>query len=89
MIVVAPSIFCGGNCFQKVNGTDLVAGTRELFPAVTNFSTYIPAMTGHGVNAHFSAPETYLQIQKWIASLPCRDRTVTDGRWHVTLSQYT
>ncbi|KAJ3501431.1 hypothetical protein NMY22_g18929 [Coprinellus aureogranulatus] len=63
-------IFCGGNCFQKVNGTDLVAGTKELFPAVTNFTTYIPAMTGHGVNAHFSAPETYAQIQKWLAGLP-------------------
>ncbi|KAJ3548248.1 hypothetical protein NMY22_g1331 [Coprinellus aureogranulatus] len=63
-------IFCGGNCFQKVNGTDLVAGTKELFPAVTNFATYIPAMTGHGVNAHFSAPKTYAQIQKWLAGLP-------------------
>ncbi|TEB33759.1 hypothetical protein FA13DRAFT_1707982 [Coprinellus micaceus] len=62
-------IFCGGNCFQKVNGTDLLVGTKELFPSVKKFSTYSPAKTGHGVNAHLSAPQTYVQIQNWIADI--------------------
>ncbi|KAJ3522899.1 hypothetical protein NMY22_g11684 [Coprinellus aureogranulatus] len=64
-------IFCAGDCYQQVDGVNIVAKTKEAFPNVpeSSFSTYIPAGTGHAVNLHFSAPETYEEIQKWIASL--------------------
>lgn len=47
-------IFCGNNCYAvPINSTkasilDYVQSL--LYPAVTNFSTYIPANTGHAVN---------------------------------------
>ncbi|KAJ3503956.1 hypothetical protein NMY22_g18073 [Coprinellus aureogranulatus] len=64
-------IFCGGDCYQQVNGVNLVEGTKNAYPDVpaSDFSTYIPAKTGHGVNLHLSAPETFGEIQKWIAAL--------------------
>jgi hypothetical protein len=63
------SLTCTANCLQIVNGTNLVEGTKVLFPSTTDFSSYIPKNTGHGVNAHLNAPETYAEIQKWIANL--------------------
>ncbi|KAF6752438.1 hypothetical protein DFP72DRAFT_1171641 [Ephemerocybe angulata] len=63
-------IFCGGNCYQAVNNfTNLVDFTKVVFPGVSNFSTFIPAETGHGVNLHLSAPQVYSKIQEWIAQL--------------------
>ncbi|KAF5335742.1 hypothetical protein D9611_009647 [Ephemerocybe angulata] len=63
-------IFCGGNCYQAVNNfTNLVDFTKAVFPGVSNFSTFIPAETGHGVNLHLSAPQVYSKIQEWIAQL--------------------
>ncbi|KAF5313450.1 hypothetical protein D9611_008674 [Ephemerocybe angulata] len=62
-------ILCGGNCYQKVDGVNLLESTKGIFPAVTKFSTYIPANTGHGNNLHLSAPEQYSKIQEWIAQL--------------------
>ncbi|KAF6743946.1 hypothetical protein DFP72DRAFT_858203 [Ephemerocybe angulata] len=63
--------FCGGNCYQKINGTNLVDASKVVFPAVpeSKFSTFIPAETGHGNNLHLSAPEAYGKIQDWIAQL--------------------
>ncbi|KAF6752437.1 Alpha/beta hydrolase family-domain-containing protein [Ephemerocybe angulata] len=61
--------FCGGNCYQMVNGVNLVESTKRIFPGVTSFSTYIPANTGHGLNLHLSAPETFSKIQEWISRL--------------------
>ncbi|KAF8152596.1 Alpha/beta hydrolase family-domain-containing protein [Crassisporium funariophilum] len=61
-------IFCGGNCYQSLNGsTNLISATKILFPAVQNFDYFIPANTGHGINLHFSAPETFAQIEAWLA----------------------
>ncbi|KAJ3521946.1 hypothetical protein NMY22_g12098 [Coprinellus aureogranulatus] len=62
-------IACGGNCYQEVNGMNLVEATKEVFPSVTDFDTYIPPKTGHGLNAHFSASETCGHIQNWISGL--------------------
>ncbi|KAF5319830.1 hypothetical protein D9611_012839 [Ephemerocybe angulata] len=63
--------FCGGNCYQKINGANLVDASKVVFPAVpeSKFSTFIPAETGHGNNLHLSAPEAYGEIQGWIAQL--------------------
>ncbi|KZS98121.1 hypothetical protein SISNIDRAFT_480906 [Sistotremastrum niveocremeum HHB9708] len=65
---ITDSFFCGGNCAEKINGTtppNLVAG---LYPATSNFSSYVPLNTGHGINVHFSAPTTYDIIEKWIGA---------------------
>ena len=48
---------------------NLIEPTKQLFPAVSNFSIYIPAETGHGINAHYSAPEVYRVMQKWMKCL--------------------
>ncbi|KAF6742460.1 hypothetical protein DFP72DRAFT_1105911 [Ephemerocybe angulata] len=60
---------CGGNCYQKFSGVNLVEASKVVFPAVTKFATYIPAETGHGNNLHLSAPEAYGKIQDWIRQL--------------------
>ncbi|KZS98120.1 hypothetical protein SISNIDRAFT_448259 [Sistotremastrum niveocremeum HHB9708] len=65
---ITDSFFCGGNCAENVNGTtppNLVAG---LYPVTSNFSSYIPLDTGHGINLHFSAPTTYNLIERWIGA---------------------
>ncbi|KAF8871183.1 Alpha/beta hydrolase family-domain-containing protein [Infundibulicybe gibba] len=60
-------IFCGGNCFQPLNGSaNMVAATRDLVPNAREFDIYIPAETGHAVNMHLSTPSTYGVIQDWI-----------------------
>ncbi|KAF8888598.1 hypothetical protein BD779DRAFT_1672262 [Infundibulicybe gibba] len=59
-------VFCGGNCYQPLNGSqNLVNLTQELFPA-SAFSTYIVPKSGHAVNLHTSAPDTFLLIENWI-----------------------
>jgi hypothetical protein len=45
---------------------DLIELSKKLFPAVSDFSTYIPAEMGHGINAHYSAPGVYRAMQDWI-----------------------
>ncbi|KAF9466674.1 hypothetical protein BDZ94DRAFT_1319199 [Collybia nuda] len=61
-------IFCGGDCYQALNGSgNLIDSTNTLFPATSDFSTYIPSETGHAVNVHYSAPGTYREIQAWIS----------------------
>ncbi|KAF8219650.1 hypothetical protein L208DRAFT_1338747 [Tricholoma matsutake] len=60
-------IFCGGNCYQSMNGSsNLVEPSKHLFPAVSDFNFNIPAETGHGINAHYSAPGVYRTMQDWI-----------------------
>ncbi|THV02056.1 hypothetical protein K435DRAFT_853171 [Dendrothele bispora CBS 962.96] len=60
---------CGGNC--NVTDGDFPsrpAAVAGLFPAVNNFTVYIPENTGHFVNYHFSAPQTFTFIQEWIGN---------------------
>jgi hypothetical protein len=45
---------------------NLIEPSKKLFPAVSDFSFGIPAETGHGINAHYSAPEVYRTMQEWI-----------------------
>ncbi|PFH48441.1 hypothetical protein AMATHDRAFT_5789 [Amanita thiersii Skay4041] len=59
-------IFCAGDCYQNTGkGSNLIDETKTLFPA-GQYSYYIPAETGHAVNLHFSAKESYEVIQKWM-----------------------
>ncbi|TFK22243.1 alpha/beta-hydrolase [Coprinopsis marcescibilis] len=63
-------IFCGGDCYQKVDGSaNLIEPVKFLFPGVTNFAFNIPAETGHGINFHLNAQESFSQIQSFINSL--------------------
>ncbi|KAH7911761.1 alpha beta-hydrolase [Hygrophoropsis aurantiaca] len=58
-------IFCYSNCYAvPPNSTypNIPAYAQELYPAANYFSTYLPENTGHIVNLHYSAPETYQQI---------------------------
>ncbi|THV02043.1 hypothetical protein K435DRAFT_963307 [Dendrothele bispora CBS 962.96] len=58
---------CGGNC--NVTDGDFPsrpAAVAGLFPAVNDFTVHIPENTGHFVNYHFSAPQTFTFIQQWI-----------------------
>ncbi|KAK7450121.1 hypothetical protein VKT23_013003 [Stygiomarasmius scandens] len=58
---------CGGNCNVTVdNFPSRPATVGGLFPNVNNFLVYIPENTGHFMNYHFSAPQTFQFIQGWI-----------------------
>ncbi|KZT54698.1 alpha/beta-hydrolase, partial [Calocera cornea HHB12733] len=59
--------FCGGNCYALQppdNLTILSATGAALFPN-SRFSSYAPQLTGHNVNLHLSAPETYAVMLRW------------------------
>jgi hypothetical protein len=47
---------------------NLIELSKKLFPAMSDFSIYIPAEMGHGINAHYSAAEVYRTMQAWIKS---------------------
>jgi hypothetical protein len=56
---------------------NLIEPSKRLFPAVSDFSIYIPAETGHGINAHFSAPEVYRTMQDFRLRCLIEGETVT------------
>ncbi|THU77577.1 alpha/beta-hydrolase, partial [Dendrothele bispora CBS 962.96] len=60
--------FCGGDCNAPgVDGApNVLATVSGLFPAASNSSVHIIENTGHGLNMHLTAPETYRFIQQWI-----------------------
>lgn len=61
-------IFCGGDCLAT-NGTNLTsipAQVTALFPAASNFSTYLPANTGHAVQLHNSNMNATLEILSFL-----------------------
>ncbi|KZO93143.1 hypothetical protein CALVIDRAFT_269353 [Calocera viscosa TUFC12733] len=64
--------FCGAQCNivpAGMNKTILELTQPMVFPMSSNFSIYSPANTGHGVNLHLSAPDTYREIMAWLASV--------------------
>ena len=61
--------FCFLNCFAVPPGSNypsIPAFVQELYPATSNFSTFIPADTGHAINQHLSAPSVYQEMLGWI-----------------------
>ncbi|THU91784.1 hypothetical protein K435DRAFT_863073 [Dendrothele bispora CBS 962.96] len=59
---------CAGNCNVTTNGFDSApAAVAGLFPAAKDFTTHIPENTGHFLNYHHSAPQTFEFIQNWIS----------------------
>ena len=60
-------IFCGADCTQPSDQSALVQPT--LFPSASNgYQSYLVPGTGHGINAHYSAPQAFQQIQKFVVS---------------------
>ncbi|KZS98821.1 hypothetical protein SISNIDRAFT_499160 [Sistotremastrum niveocremeum HHB9708] len=62
--------FCGGDCSQTVGDTSvtLVEAVQIFYPAASNFTTFVPANTGHAINLQDSAPKSYAFIENWIGS---------------------
>lgn len=58
-------VYCAGGCIR--NGTNLPAEVQTLYPNAGSFETYIPAYTGHAINLHYSAPETYAYVFEWLS----------------------
>jgi hypothetical protein len=48
------------------NKSSILDYAQTLYPKASNFSTYIPANTGHGISAHYSAPAVYAGIQSYL-----------------------
>lgn len=57
--------FCYGNCSYPVNHAQQAL---SLVPKARNTTTYLAPNTGHGVNLHYSAPDTYKFIQNFFTS---------------------
>lgn len=56
--------FCQGNC----NALPPQNGTKALYPAVTNFQSYLGAGAGHALNLHYAATPAFMQIQTFFKS---------------------
>ncbi|KZO91747.1 alpha/beta-hydrolase [Calocera viscosa TUFC12733] len=63
-------IFCGSQCGVKPDGNHTILELTDIvFPKSSNFSVYSPANTGHGLNLHLSAPDTYTNILNWLGAV--------------------
>ncbi|KLO15170.1 alpha/beta-hydrolase [Schizopora paradoxa] len=59
--------FCAGSCFG--DGYPYIVGQDSQFwPASSNFTAHSPLNTGHGLNLHFSAPDSYAFIFDFLES---------------------
>jgi len=59
--------FCAGSCFG--DGYPFIIGQdAQFWPASSNFTAHSPLNTGHGLNLHFSAPDSYAFIIDWLES---------------------
>ncbi|TVY80515.1 hypothetical protein LSUE1_G003311 [Lachnellula suecica] len=58
--------FCTGNCLSPPNQAQSVVAA--LYPRVKASGTYLAPLTGHGINLHYSAGDTYHYIQEFIAA---------------------
>jgi pimeloyl-ACP methyl ester carboxylesterase len=65
-------IVCGVGNFTKevadcgIGETSIPAGTKVFFPKASNFKAYVPDHTGHNLNTHFSAGETFGAVHQWL-----------------------
>ena len=68
-------IVCGvGNITVKaadcgVGPTSNPDQERKLFPKASSFESYIPDHTGHNLNTHYSAPETFGAAAAWLTKV--------------------
>ncbi|KAF7980111.1 hypothetical protein HWV62_39523 [Athelia sp. TMB] len=62
-------VFCLADCYAVPAGSgksSLLEFVQELYPAAGNFSTHIPVNTGHSINGHISAPQTYRNMLAFV-----------------------
>ncbi|KAE9381918.1 hypothetical protein N431DRAFT_539450 [Stipitochalara longipes BDJ] len=62
-------IVCGTGNFTAsvaVCGNDDVAGMKTFFPKAKDFEIYIPDHTGHNLDTHFSAGESFGVVSQWL-----------------------
>lgn len=58
-------VFCGGNCLYPNDQNEAVLAT--FYPAASNGSqTYIAAGSGHSIAAHYSGPDSFAQMIKFL-----------------------
>ena len=68
-------IVCGaGNISASVGNCGVGAGsnpdmTRVLFPKASRFDSYEPDHTGHDLNTHYSAPESFGAVHQWLENV--------------------
>ena len=68
-------IVCGGGDISAVIGhcgvgrTSNPDMTRTFFPKVSQFESYIPDKTGHDLNSHYSAPESFGAAHAWLTNV--------------------
>ncbi|KAK8861622.1 hypothetical protein IAR55_002445 [Kwoniella newhampshirensis] len=62
--------FCAANCYVTSlgDGQTQLDTARDLYPSVSNFSTYVVAASGHGINFHTTAYEAYQQIINFVSA---------------------
>ena len=65
--IVCATATGGGDCS---GGNDSPpARSFGFFPAARSFEWYIPGRTGHGVDLHYSFPDTWAVIEGWLGSV--------------------
>lgn len=57
--------FCDGDCLS--GGQDALLAVKKLYPKASAFGTFMPNGTGHAVNLHYAAHESYEQIMAFLA----------------------
>ncbi|KAF7983036.1 hypothetical protein HWV62_24690 [Athelia sp. TMB] len=65
-------IVCLADCYAVPDGSgksSILDFVELYYPATRNFSTYIPANTGHAVNGHISAPQTYKNMLAFVENV--------------------
>ncbi|WVW80210.1 hypothetical protein I302_102187 [Kwoniella bestiolae CBS 10118] len=64
-------IYCTANCYitSLPPPATQLDKTRELFPSVENFQTFVVNDTGHGINFHTTAREAYRKIFEFVDGL--------------------
>ncbi len=63
------AIVCGSGNFTKsvvVCERSEIEGMKDFFPKVKKFGIYIPDKTGHNLNTHFSAGESFGVVGEWL-----------------------
>ena len=56
----------GGSCLPAVDST--VADTESFFPNAASFDYFLANQSGHSINFHYTAPQTFKAIHDWIDS---------------------
>jgi len=64
-------VFCGNQCDIRPDGEHTILELVQpyLYPNSSDFSVYSPANTGHGINTHYTAPESYANIMAWLKAI--------------------